>query len=142
MLRPLLSFALLGTLLLAPAHAQCNASLAIGGSGQAGATLTFDVTGAAPAATVFLLVGQSSATVPLNLGALGSITLLAPPFVPLPLGMADLFGHASLALGPIPSGVPCTTLYAQGLTLGLNFLIVPPSLSACTTNVAAFSVGC
>lgn len=142
MLRPLLSFALLGSLLIAPAHAQCNASLAVGGSGQAGSTLTFDVSGAAPGATAFLLVGQSSATVAVNLGTLGAITLLAPPFVPVPLGMADLSGHVGFALGPVPTGIPCTTLYAQGLTVGVNFLVLPPTLSACTTNVAAFSVGC
>src|SRR5262245_25932335 len=110
MLRPLLSLALLGAALLAPVNAQCNASLAVSG-GAAGSTLTFDVNGAAPGATAFVLIGQSSATVPLNLGTLGSITLLAPPFVPVPLGMADLAGHASLAIGPVPTGIPCTTLY-------------------------------
>ena len=141
MLRPLLTLGLAAALFTVSANAQCNANLAVTGSGQAGTTLTFDLTGATPNSFALLMVGTSSATRTVTLGPLGSVTILAPPAVPVPLGMTDAGGNASLSFD-IPAVPSCLVLYGQGLTVGFDFSSLPPSFSACNSNVAQFSVGC
>lgn len=120
------------------ASAQCG-TLAITGAGTAGTTLSIAVTGTAPSGLVALVVGQTTGTTAINLGPLSLTLGLAQPFLPVPLGRADANGDVSVSF-TIPNGVSQQIqLNAQSATFG--FTMRPFSITACASNVVAFTIG-
>ena len=119
--------------------AQTCGSLAITGSGAAGTQLGVAVTGATANAFTIVLVGETTGTTSLPLPG-GSLSIgLASPFLPLPLGRTDATGAASQQIN-VPSWISQQySLNAQAVTIG--FTRSPFSISGCTTNVAAFTIG-
>ena len=103
--------------------------------------MTFALSGAPPSSLALMVVGPTTGTTTITLGLLSFDLGLAQPFAVLPLGMTDAAGTASLSL-PIPNApLPPLALNAQAVTLGFSFGGGPPSLTACTSDVAAFTVG-
>ncbi|HZT56908.1 MAG TPA: hypothetical protein VFA35_11830 [Burkholderiaceae bacterium] len=130
---------LLPAILLAAAAAvpAQSCSLAVSG-GAPGSTLSISVRGA-PMSLAAVAVGQTAGSTVIDLGSLGSLTLgLATPFVPLPLGIIDASGSASVSI-PVPSQLPALDLVMQGVTVGITMM--PLTLSLCATNVASVHVG-
>ncbi|MBI5853534.1 MAG: hypothetical protein HZB39_21200 [Planctomycetes bacterium] len=126
--------------LAAPLSAQACSDLDVTG-GAPGTTLTFTLSGATPLSPALMVVGPTTGTTTIVLGPLSFELGLAQPFAVLSLGMTDLTGAASLAL-PIPNApLPPVALNAQAVTLGFSFGGGPPGLTACTSDVAAFTVG-
>lgn len=130
--------------LAATAHAQCS-TLSITGTGAPGTSLTVSIDGTAAGAIAFLVVGETQGTTPVDLGQLGSFTLgLAAPFVPLPIGMTNAAGDASLSI-PVPASFPGSLdLFAQGLTLAFSMGSgTPPTFSFawCASNVGTLHAG-
>jgi hypothetical protein len=117
--------------------AQCG-TLAVTG-GAPSTNLTIGVSGAAANSFAIVAVGATlgSTTVPLPGSSL--VLGLASPFIPVPLGMVDASGAASLSI-PIPANIPQINLHAQGVVVG--FTLQPmPGISACGTNVVSFTIG-
>lgn len=121
--------------------AQTCGTLAFTGTGAAGTSLTIDVTGATAGGFVTLGVSQNTGTTTINVGSLGlNLTLgLDSPIIPVPLGRANSNGDISRTLN-IPSQLGQQfSLQGQAVTLTLS--LFPFSLSACASNVAAFTIG-
>jgi hypothetical protein len=128
------------------APAQC-ATLTVTGTGAPGTSLTLTIDGTAANQFAFLAVGQTQGSSTLPLGPFGTLTLgLAQPWAPVPVGQTDASGNAAIIV-TVPPMVPSTlALFGQGLTLGFTIGTPGPgqppfSLTTCTTNVAAFSIG-
>jgi hypothetical protein len=133
-MRFLLPAILLAAAAAAPAQ---SCSLAVSG-GAPGSTLSISVTGA-PMSIAAVAVGETAGTTVIDLGSLGSLTLgLAQPFVPVPLGIIDASGTASVSV-TVPSQLPAADLVMQGVTVGITMM--PFALSLCATNVASVHVG-
>jgi hypothetical protein len=133
-MRFLLPAILLAAAAAAPAQ---SCSLAVSG-GAPGSTLSISVTGA-PMSLAAVAVGQTAGTTVIDLGSLGSLTLgLAQPFVPVPIGILDSNGTASVSI-PVPSQLPALDLVMQGVTVGVS--VMPFALSLCGTNVVSVHVG-
>ena len=124
--------------IVAPLSAQCT--LTVDGDGSAGSTMTFNLAGGGANMPAILFVGWSDATRTLNIGPLGSLTILKMPAIPVRLGRTDGNGDASRAVTVAP--IPCVTLYGLAVTAGLDFSSFPPSISSCSTDVVEFTVGC
>ena len=125
------------SLLAAAATAQC-ATLTVTGSGAPGGSLTISLD-AAPRALAFLAVGETAGTTTINLGPVSFDLGLVMPFAPVPLGMTDATGSASLTFA-VPANIPSADVFLQGLSAGLS---LPPNfgLSVCTSNVVALHLG-
>ncbi len=124
------------------AAAQC-ATLSVTGTGAPGTALTLTIDGTAAHAFAFVAIGETQGTTSIPLGPLGTLDLgLAMPFVPVPLGLTNAAGDASLTID-VPSQLTTgLDLFGQGVTIGFSFTPPgPPSFSLCTTNVVAFHVG-
>lgn len=120
------------------ASAQCG-TLAVQGTGAAGTTLTVSVSGTTAGGMVALVVGPTAGTTAINVGPLNLTLGLAQPFFPLPLGTADATGNVSVSFA-IPSQVTQqVALNAQAATLG--FTLRPLAITACASNVVAFTIG-
>lgn len=120
------------------ATAQCG-TLAVTGPGTAGTTLTVAVSGTTANGMVALVVGQTTGTTPINLGPLNLTLGLAQPFFPVPIGTADASGNVSVSF-QVPSQVTQqVALNGQAVTFGLT--LRPFALSACASNVVAFTIG-
>jgi hypothetical protein len=137
---------LFSCLFAATAAAQC-ATLSVTGTGAPGTTLTISIDGTAANAIAFVAIGETQGSTSIPLGPLGTLDLgLAMPFIPVPVGLTDASGDASLAIA-VPAQFPGgLDLFAQGITLAFTF--TPPtgpgfpfSLTSCTTNVVGFHVG-
>lgn len=117
------------------ASAQCASATATNNAGS----LTLDLDGSAPMAFCIFVLGDTQGTTPVSIGSLASVDLgLAAPFVPVPAGLTDISGDASLTL-QLPSVVPAGSYYAQGLTVG--FVFSPGtgiSFDVCASTVASF----
>lgn len=140
-------------LLAATASAQTCCNLSVTGT----STLTVSLTGAPPLSFALLALGGTAGTTVINFGlsfpclfcgaagsggSLATLNLgLAMPFVPVPMGMTNPQGSASVTIR-IPATLPARDLVTQGIAA--SFSITPPaafSLSFCTSNVVAFHVG-
>lgn len=121
--------------------AQSCGTLAFTGTGAAGTTLGIAVTGATAGGMVALGVSQNTGTTTINVGPLGlNLTLgLDSPIIPVPLGRADSSGNVSRSIA-IPSGLN-QQIALQGQAVTITLSLFPFSLSACASNVAAFSIG-
>jgi len=146
MLKNLLLATSLGCLGTA-ASAQC-ATLAITGTGAPGTALTFAIDGSVADAFAFVVVGPNAGSTTIGGGPLSLSLGLAAPFIPVPMGMTDASGDASLTV-QVPNGaLPLITMYAQGVTVSLSLPPVggppvggPPGLTACTMAVGSFQLG-
>jgi hypothetical protein len=137
--------------LVATGSAQTCATLTVTGSGAPGSTLEFQLPNPTADAFAFLAIGGTEGTTTLDFGPLGSLTLgLDQPFAPVPLGLTDASGSASLSIAiPANAAFPQADLFAQGVVVSVSFAppagppsSVPPlSLTFCTSNVVGFSVG-
>ena len=125
-------------LLAATASAQTCCNLSVTGT----STLTISLTGAPPLSLALLALGGTAGTTVINIGSLATLNLgLAMPFVPVPIGMTNPQGSASVTLR-IPASLPARDLVTQGIAA--SFSVTPAaafSLSFCTSNVVAFHVG-
>lgn len=135
-------------LLAATASAQTCCNLSVTGT----STLTVSLTGAPPLSFALLALGGTAGTTVISYyltppwqvpgGSLATLNLgLAMPFVPVPMGMTNPQGSASVTIR-IPATLPARDLVTQGIAA--SFSITPPaafSLSFCTSNVVAFHVG-
>jgi hypothetical protein len=132
---------LLAALLTAPTSAQSCSTLAVNGTGAPETVLTFAVTGATANSPTLLLVGETTGSTVIPLGPFGTLTLgLAVPFIPLPLGVTDAQGAATLRFN-VPRGTPSADLFGQALTIGFGMNGGRPTLSFCTSNVPGFHIG-
>ncbi len=123
------------------ATAQSCGTLAFTGTGAPGTTLGISVTGATARGFVTLGVSQNTGSTTINVGPLGlNLTLgLDSPIIPLPLGRANSNGDVTVTLN-VPSQLGQQfQLNGQAVTLTLS--IFPFNLSACASNVAAFTIG-
>lgn len=110
------------------------------GTGLPGTAMVFDLIGAPPKAPAFLLVAYDTGTTVLGLGPLGTLTLdVAPPWIPIPLGLTDASGHDSLTVPLPPWSLPLTTFYAQTVAFEFQHPWSPPIF--CTSDVESFTVG-
>lgn len=134
-------------LLAAFVPAQC-ANLAVTGTGAPGTSLQFAVNGTAASIPAFLMLSLTQGSTSLPLGPFGSLTLgLAQPVLPLPIGMTDASGDASLTIAVPSAATYGLDLFGQGVTVGFSF--TPPtggglptfSLVTCATNVVSFHLG-
>jgi hypothetical protein len=118
-------------------------SLSVGGSGQPGSTLIFNLTGAAPQAPAMLLLGVLEGTTVQQIGVLGTLTLgLAHPFTPSMMGLTDATGAATLSINVPPGNLPLVTKFAQAMTVVFTPPSHgPPSLAFCTSDVESFVYG-
>ena len=132
----------LTALLAAPVAAQCS-DMTVSGDGSAGSTLSFALTGGAAEAPAIVFVGPNEGNFSINLGPLGSLDLgLAPPFIPLFMGLTDGSGDATLEFDLPPATLPQIDLFAQGTTIEFTPPDRgPPSIDFCTSDVEAFSIG-
>ncbi len=121
--------------------AQSCGTLAFTGTGAAGTSLGISVTGATAGGLVALGVSQNTGTTTINVGPLGlNLTLgLDSPIIPVPLGRADSSGNVSRSIA-IPSGLN-QQIALQGQAVTITLSLFPFSLTACASNVAAFSIG-
>ena len=139
---------LLASTFAAAAAAQC-ATLAVTGTGAPGTALTISIDGTTANAIAFVAIGDTQGSTSIPLGPLGTLDLgLAMPFVPVPVGMTNASGDASLTIN-VPTGfVGGVDVFGQGITIGFNIPSGPPGpgfpnnlFSLCTTNVVGFHVG-
>lgn len=120
------------------ATAQCG-TLAVTGPGTAGTTLTVAVSGTNAGNLVALVAGQTTGTTAIAFGPLNLTLGLAQPFFPVPIGIADANGDVSVSF-TVPSQITQqVALNAQAATLGLT--LRPFALTACASNVVAFTIG-
>jgi hypothetical protein len=121
------------------ASAQDCGVLAITGSGASGTSLQVDVSGATANGFALIVVGETlgSTSVPLPLG--GSLSLgLATPYFPIPVGVVDAAGAATLSV-PIPDLMGYQiSLNAQAVVISIA---IPFGLNACASNVVGFTIG-
>lgn len=131
---------LLASLLAASATAQCG-TLAFTGTGAPGTTLGIGVTGTTANGFVTLGVSQNTGTTTINLGRFGlNLTLgLDTPIIPVPLGRADATGAVSRNLN-VPANIG-QQFSLQGQAVTMTFTMSPFAISACASNVAAFTIG-
>ncbi|MGE3174586.1 MAG: hypothetical protein AB7O97_18285 [Planctomycetota bacterium] len=126
------------SLLAGTASAQCG-TLAITGPGTAGTDLNVAVTGSSAGGLIVVMVGQTTGTTTIDIGPLNLTLGLDTPFFPVPLGRADGNGDVARSF-TIPNAITQQiALNAQAAAFLLS--IFPFNLSACATNVAAFTVG-
>jgi hypothetical protein len=120
-------------------QAQNCGTLAINGTGAPGTDETISITGATPNALAIVLVGPTAGTTSLHLGMLSVDLGLAEPFFFLPFARTDANGDGSLTV-TVPNGIPQQfALNGQGMAIG--FTMMPFSITACVTNVVAFTIG-
>ena len=139
-MRKLLSFAF-AALLAAPAAAQCS-KLTVDGTGKAGTTLKFTLSGAAKRKPAVLFFALKTGKTTIKVGPLGTLELgLASPVIPLFMRMTDAKGTATTSIR-VPNGAKTAiSLHGQGTSVELVIRRGPPSLKFCTSNVAAFKIG-
>lgn len=126
----------------AAATAQC-AALSVTGSGAPGTAVTLTIDGTAAHAFAFVAIGDTQGTTSIPLGPLGTLDLgLAFPFIPVPVGLTDAAGDASLTINVPTQFTGSLDLFGQGVTIGFSFSPpTPPTFTLCATNVVAFHVG-
>lgn len=119
--------------------AQGCGSLAIQG-GAAGSQLSVSFSGAVAGNLAVLVVGEQAGASQVALPLGGSLLLgVAEPFFPLPLGVVDASGAASLQL-QVPASLPAQiSVQAQAVSLG--YTMMPFGLSACASNVVPVTIG-
>ncbi|MHC5062501.1 MAG: hypothetical protein ACYTG5_00845 [Planctomycetota bacterium] len=127
-----------------PLSAQCG-SMTVSGSGAAGDTLTFEVSGVAADAFVVLLAGKEAGDFSFSFGPLGTLNLgLVPPFIPFGVVKSDADGNATIEK-TIPGRIPFNVdLHGQAASVefGFNMGQIPPiGFNFCETNVVDFTVG-
>ncbi len=122
------------------ASAQTCGTLSTTG-GAAGTTLTIAVAGTTANGYVALGVSQATGSTTVSVGPLGiNLTLgLDTPIIPLPLGRADGNGNVSLSVN-VPSALG-QQFALQGQAVTATFSLRPFSITACASNVAAFTIG-
>ena len=109
---------LFASLFLAAAAAAQNCSALSVSGGTGGAPLTIALQGA-PASIAVVAIGQSAGSTVINLGSQVLNLGVAMPFAPLPLGMTDLTGAASVSVR-VPANLPGIDIVAQGITLTIG----------------------
>ncbi len=114
-------------------------SLAVLGSGLPGSMVTFELTGGTPFASTYLLVSGAQGVFELSVAPLGFVTLgVLPPWIPLPLGITDANGDATLSVQLPASPLAPIRLYAQAVSTEIQD---PLALAYCTSDVVMFKVG-
>jgi len=135
-------FGLVSTLVLAStlaAQGSCG-TLGFTGTGAAGTTLDVSVTGATANGFALVAISENTGSTPIRLPVVGTLTLgLDTPILPLPFGRLDASGNLTRSI-TVPTGATTAhNLQAQAITMTLSFR--PFALTACTSNVAAFTIG-
>jgi len=136
-------FALSLSLVLAAgaAQAQCG-NLTASGSGAPGTAVDLAVTGSTANAPVLCVIGDTLGVTTIQIGSLTTLELgLETPFIPVPMGLSDGNGDASLSIN-----VPSTTtmgldLHGQAVAIDFGFGPGGISLGFCVSNTASFHVG-
>jgi hypothetical protein len=119
--------------------AQACGTLAVTGTGLPSTTLTIGVSGAQSNSIALAVIGTTLGTTTVQLPMSSSLVLgLASPFLPLPIGMVNAAGTASVSI-PLPANIPQLSLHGQGVVVG--FTMNPFSLNACASNVVSFTIG-
>src|SRR5262245_12550923 len=121
------------------AAAQSCGTLAVTGTGAPGTSLAFAVTGTTARGFVTLAVAENTGTTTIDLGPLHLSLGLASPIFPVPMGRASATGDLSRTIN-VPTGIP-QQYSLQGQVVTLTFTMMPFAVNACTTNVAAFTIG-
>ena len=126
-------------LLAGAAAAQSCGTLAVTGTGAAGTQLTFAVTGATANSFAILLIAENTGTTTVRLPG-GTLTLgLASPILPALLGRTNASGDVSRSITVPSRATTAHNVNGQAATFTLSFM--PFSLTACASNVAAFTFG-
>lgn len=107
--------------------------------GAPNTNLVFALTGGAARSPALVVIGETTGQLNINFGSLGSLQLgLLPPFTVAPMGVTDSAGNATLSVR-VPANAPGIDLHGQALTV--SFILQPPSLDFCTSDVVGFHVG-
>ncbi|MCA8952589.1 MAG: hypothetical protein KDE27_23960 [Planctomycetes bacterium] len=134
----LLSSAL--AILTATAPAQCGALTATG-TGAPGTTVDLTLTGSTPNALAILVVGDTLGTTSIATPFATLVLGLESPFLPVPIGLTDGNGDASLTID-VPSAVTQgADLFGQGVAIDFSFGPTGPSIAFCVSDTAAFHLG-
>ncbi|MCB9892191.1 MAG: hypothetical protein H6832_07620 [Planctomycetes bacterium] len=128
--------------LAAPVAAQACSKLDVSGTGKPGTDLGFALTGADANVPAILFLSTQTGKTTIKVGPLGTLELgLAMPLIPVPLGMTDDKGAASLTVKIPDAKIPEISLHGQATSVKFELKMGPPKLTFCTSNVVDFKIG-
>lgn len=127
--------------LVATATAQSCGTLTATGSGAPGTSVELALTGSTPDAIAVLVIGDTLGTTTIATPFATLELGIAMPFIPVPIGMTDENGDASLTIDVPANVTQGVDLFGQGVAIEFSVGPMGPSLDFCVSNTEGFHLG-